>query len=54
MARGIPYLSKPSIAGRADALLGAFGAAHGKVTAPPVPVEDILECHLRLRSALMI
>ncbi len=48
MARSIPYLSKPSIATRADALLAAFGAAHGKVTTPPIPVEDILECHLRI------
>lgn len=48
MARTIPYLSKPSIASRADALLDAFGAVHGKVTAPPIPVEDILECHLKL------
>ena len=48
MPRSIPYLSKPSIAARAEALLAAFAAAHGEVTAPPVPVEDVLECHLQI------
>jgi hypothetical protein len=42
----IPYLSKQSIACRAEALLTAFGTAHGDVKMPPVPIEDVLECHL--------
>ena len=48
MARNIPYLSKGTISHRAETLLAAFAVEHGEVTAPPVPVEEILECHLKL------
>ena len=32
----------------ADQLLGAYGLKYGEVVKPPVPVEEILECHLGL------
>lgn len=45
---GVPYLTKQHIERQADALLGEFGGARVAVTAPPVPIDEIVELHLGL------
>lgn len=44
----VRFLSKEVIAGSADQLLEDYSREHGVVREPPVPVEEILELHLRL------
>lgn len=44
----VERLRKEEIEAATLELLGAYGKSFPKVTAPPVPVEEILECHLRL------
>lgn len=42
------YIKEEGFEQEALALLYAYGAAHGAVTAPPIPVDDIVEMQLRL------
>jgi hypothetical protein len=44
----VPYLRKEFIESEAAQLLAEYGQEHGHVTAPPVPVDDIIELHLKL------
>jgi hypothetical protein len=48
LAARVPYLAKPQVRRAAAVLLAEYGAAHGPVLAPPVPVDDVLELHLGL------
>jgi hypothetical protein len=49
MTKKVPYLNEEQIERDASALLAEFSAARGVVITPPIPIEDIIEKHLRLR-----
>ena len=49
MSLDVPYLRKETIERDAESLLADFAQARGRVIAPPVPIEDIVEKHLKLR-----
>lgn len=44
----VPFLPKPHIEHEAEALLEECTETIGAITAPPVPIDDIVEIHLRL------
>jgi hypothetical protein len=44
----VPYLAEEAIERDTAALLAEYGRARGIVLAPPIPIEDIVEKHLRL------
>ena len=44
----VPYLIRERIEDAADKLLSAYGRRFGWSGEPPVPVEEIVECHLEL------
>ena len=44
----MPYLSEEAIERDAAALLAEYAQARGVVVAPPIPIEDIVEKHLKL------
>ena len=48
MSRLVPYLSEATIERDSTALLTEYARARGVVIAPPIPIEDILEKHLKL------
>jgi Zn-dependent peptidase ImmA (M78 family) len=48
MTVDVPYLSKAVIEAEADLLLAEFARAHYEVVAPPVPIDEIVELHLKL------
>jgi Zn-dependent peptidase ImmA (M78 family) len=48
MSRPIPYLSEEAIERDAAALLHEYASARGVLIEPPVPIEDIVEKHLKL------
>src|SRR3712207_216371 len=48
MARRVPYLPEEAIERDAEALLAEFSWARGVPLAPPIPIEDIVEKHLKL------
>jgi Zn-dependent peptidase ImmA (M78 family) len=48
MSRFIPYLSEEAIERGAAALLAEYASAHGLTIEPPIPIEDIVEKHLKL------
>jgi Zn-dependent peptidase ImmA (M78 family) len=49
MSRHVPYLAEEAIERDSAALLAEFEHARGIVLEPPIPVEDIVEKHLKLR-----
>lgn len=49
MAMVVPYLSEEQIERAAETLLAAFAQARGITIVPPIPIEDIVEKHLKLR-----
>jgi hypothetical protein len=49
MSRLVPYLSEATIERDATALLTEYARARGVAIAPPIPIEDIVEKHLKLR-----
>jgi Zn-dependent peptidase ImmA (M78 family) len=49
MSRFIPYLVDEAIERDAVALLAEYAHARSVVIAPPIPIEDIVEKHLKLR-----
>ena len=49
MSRFIPYLSDEAIESDAAALLAEYAHARGVTIEPPIPIEDIVEKHLKLR-----
>ena len=48
MAKFVPYLSEEQIERDAAALLAEYAEARSVVIAPPIPIEDIVEKHLKL------
>lgn len=48
MAKFVPHLSKDQIERDAAALLAEFAQARGVAIEPPIPIEDIIEKHLKL------
>jgi hypothetical protein len=44
----VPYLPKKHIEEEASLLLAEFGGKHRMVTAPPIPIDDIVELYLGL------
>ena len=48
MTKKVPYLSDEAIERDAAALLAEYAQARGVVIAPPIPIEDIVEKHLKL------
>jgi hypothetical protein len=44
----VDYLPKSRIEAAAMQLLGRYGQKFGEITAPPVPIDEIIECHLDL------
>ena len=48
MTKNVPYLSDEAIERDAALLLADFAQARGVVIAPPIPIEDIVEKHLKL------
>ena len=49
MSQFVPYLAEEAIERDSAALIGEFEDARGVMIEPPVPIEDILEKHLKLR-----
>jgi hypothetical protein len=49
MTKFVPYLADELIEGEAAALLAEFAQSRGVTVKPPIPVEDIVEKHLKLR-----
>jgi len=47
MKMKIPFLDNDFITKQAQTLLDEFGLNHEPITSPPVPVDDILELHLK-------
>ena len=48
MSKPVPYLSGETIERDAAALLAEYAQARGVIIAPPIPIEDIVEKHLKL------
>ena len=48
MPKFVPYLRDEVIERDATALLAEYAAAQGRALAPPIPIEDIVEKHLKL------
>ena len=44
----VDYLPKPRIEAAAMQLLGQYGQKFDEITAPLVPIDEIIECHLDL------
>lgn len=49
MTTWVPFLSEDAIERDAEALLAEFSSQCGVTLAPPIPIEDIVEKHLRLK-----
>ena len=49
MSKPVPYLSDEAIERDAAALLAEYAQAHGVTVKPPIPIENIVEKHLKLR-----
>jgi hypothetical protein len=48
MTKFVPYLSEEQIERDAAALLNEYAQARGIRITPPIPIEDIVEKHLKL------
>jgi hypothetical protein len=48
MSKFVPYLSDEKIERDSEALLAEFSSERNVVIAPPIPIEDIVEKHLKL------
>ena len=48
MSKFVPYLSEEAIERDAAALLAEYAHARGVTIEPPIPIEDIVEKHLKL------
>jgi hypothetical protein len=49
MTRKVPFLAEEAIERDAEALLAEFSHARDVVIETPIPIEDIVEKHLKLR-----
>ena len=52
MKGSVPFLREEVIEGEAELLLAEFGREHGDVVCPPVPIDEIIELHLKLEFEL--
>ena len=48
MKSTVPLLREEVIEGEAEMLLADYGREHGAVVCPPVPIDEIIELHLKL------
>src|ERR1700736_2361071 len=48
MSKPVPYLSEEAIESDAAALLAEYAQARGAALKPPIPIEDIVEKHLKV------
>ncbi len=48
MTKKVPYLAEEAIEKDAESLLAEFSQARSTVIAPPIPIEDIIEKHLKI------
>jgi hypothetical protein len=48
MTKFVPYLTEEAIEDDAVALLAEYAQARGVITAAPIPIEDIVEKHLKI------
>jgi signal transduction histidine kinase len=48
MTKFVPYLTEEAIERDAVALLAEYAHARGVIIAPPIPIDDIVEKHLKL------
>jgi hypothetical protein len=48
----LPFLTDKQFEDEAKQLLAEYGAKHGQVTAPPIPVDEIVELYLELALEL--
>ena len=53
MSSEVPYLKKEVIEAEAVLVLDEYGRPHRQVTAPPIPVYEIVELHLKLTLEIM-
>lgn len=53
MSSDVPYLRKEVIESEAALVLAEYGKEHGEVTTPPVPIDEIVELHLKLTLEIM-
>ena len=53
MSSHVPYLKKEVIESEAALVLAEYGRDHGQVTAPPVPIDEIVELHLKLTLEIL-
>jgi hypothetical protein len=49
MSRFVPYLADEAIERDAASLIGEYERARGVTIEPPIPIEDLVEKHLKLR-----
>ena len=48
MRATVPFLRENVIESEAELLLAEFGREHGSIVCPPVPIDEIIELHLKL------
>lgn len=48
MSTDVPYLRKEVIESEAALVLAEYGREHGEIASPPIPVDEIVELHLKL------
>ncbi|GIW56287.1 MAG: hypothetical protein KatS3mg082_2748 [Nitrospiraceae bacterium] len=53
MGAEVPYLKKDVIEEEAALVLSEYGQQFGPITAPPIPIDDIVELHLRLTLEIL-
>lgn len=53
MSTDVPYLKKEVIESEAALVLAEYGREHGVVIGPPVPIDEIVELHLKLTLEMM-
>lgn len=48
MKSSVPFLREEVIEGEAEMLLAEYGREHEPIICPPVPIDEIIELHLKL------
>ena len=49
MIKAVPFLTREQIEDQASDLLLAYGAKYGVVSKPPIPADEIMNTHLKLK-----